>query len=184
MYSYLLHTLCDDTIKNLCRQIPTIKKETLKTVTMVNSIKKIDDNSIRQLSNKYKIDINAIFPNPYTIKLAIFNMNKTTITVNTLNYLAKNLELQYIYDKYVQIPYCIKSLITYLQKKGIVCAIASSGLDYFVKPIAKYLFIDDYLANTSIYKDNKLIGNLHKPVVNSKKKADFLFKLCQKYKKL
>ena len=73
-----------------------------------------------------------------------------------------------------------KELITELHKRGIVCAIVTSGYTLAAESFAKRLNIDHVIANELIIQNGKLTGKLIKTISTQEDKVKTVLKLCKK----
>ena len=72
-------------------------------------------------------------------------------------------------------------LISTLQAQGDQVAVVSGGFVEVISDLMKKLHIEDYKANTLEIADGSLTGKVTGAIVDRKTKADYLFKLKNKY---
>src|SRR5258706_10052830 len=65
-------------------------------------------------------------------------------------------------------------LIAESKRAGLRQVIVSGGLDFTVAPLARYLGVDDYIANTLEFEGGRATGQLGKPFVAGATKAQIM----------
>ena len=59
--------------------------------------------------------------------------------------------------------------------------LVSGGLDFTVRPLARYLGVDDFIANTLEFDNGYATGQLGKPFVAGATKADIMRDYAEKH---
>lgn len=72
-------------------------------------------------------------------------------------------------------------LVANAKRKGLRQVIVSGSLDFMVAPLARYLGIDDIIANRLEMKKGVATGKLEKPIVAGANKARFIQEYAQKH---
>ena len=80
-----------------------------------------------------------------------------------------------------QINHGAKELIQHIHDLGGRACAVSGGFGSLLKPLAKKLHLDDYIANTLELKDGKLTGGLVPPIVDAKAKRAALVQWSEEY---
>ena len=65
-------------------------------------------------------------------------------------------------------------LIAESKRAGLKTVIVSGGLDFTVRPLARYLEVDDFIANRLEFEDRRATGQLRKPFVAGATKAQIM----------
>jgi HAD superfamily hydrolase (TIGR01490 family) len=67
-----------------------------------------------------------------------------------------------------------KDLVEEARRAGLKNVLVSGGLDFTVRPLAKYLGVDDFIANTLEFENGYATGQLGKPFVAGATKATIM----------
>jgi HAD superfamily hydrolase (TIGR01490 family) len=74
-----------------------------------------------------------------------------------------------------------RDLIEESRRAGCRQVIVSGGLDFTVKPLARYLGFDDYIANRLEFADGIATGHLGKPFIAGATKADVMRRYAEEH---
>ncbi len=80
----------------------------------------------------------------------------------------------------LQITASAEELINALKALGYKIALISGGFTHFVEKIKEKLGIDYAYANRLVIKDGKLTGELVKPIIDAKRKAELIRQIAEK----
>ena len=74
-----------------------------------------------------------------------------------------------------------KDLVEQARRAGLRNVIVSGGLDFTVRPLARYLGFDDFIANTLEFENGHATGQLGKPFVAGATKAQIMRDYAEKH---
>ncbi len=90
--------------------------------------------------------------------------------------------LNRVYTERLKVNHGGKELIQFFKTQGIKTAVVSGGFKYFTHRLVQDIGLDCDCANELMVENNQLTGKVDGDIVNAATKAEFVSKLCGKYK--
>lgn len=92
----------------------------------------------------------------------------------------KESALQQCFDERVRLSPGARELIAGCRAAGMHCALVSGGFTYFTRRVAELCGFDENRANTLIFEDGVLTGEVTQPILGRQAKIEALDEICAK----
>ncbi len=87
--------------------------------------------------------------------------------------------LESVYENHISLMPGAKTFVRTMRHHGAYCILVSGGFSFFTQRIAKRVNFHDHQANTLIFAEDRLTGEVQEPILGRTAKLETLMRLCE-----
>lgn len=91
-------------------------------------------------------------------------------------------QLEKVYEDRISLKEGARTLVQTMRQNGAYCILVSGGFSFFTQRIAERIGFHDHQANELAFKNGRLTGEVHEPILGRTAKLETLNRLCDEHR--